>query len=116
MALLMGTYYGFFLPQVINIRLEYDFLLKVYISQSLYVIYFLNAIFNPIIYAWFSPDFNSAFREILGLKPKNKNQGQSVTLSSYVKSSGRIKGKQNENTNTKMEENLNENLGVNPST
>ena len=87
MALLMGTYYGFFLPQIINMHIEYDLLLKIYISQSLYVIYFLNALANPVIYAWVSPDFNRAFREILRLKSKNNKMLRKgcETISTYLK-------------------------------
>ena len=86
LALLMGSYYGFFLPQMINIQIEYDFLLKTYISHSLYVIYFLNALANPIIYAWMSPEFNMAFREILGFKSQNKVNIRNGRVLAYIKS------------------------------
>ena len=104
MALLMGTYYGFFLPQIINMNIEYDLLLKIYISTSLYVIYFLNALANPIIYAWFSPDFNRAFREILRLKPKNNKllRNECGTVSTYLKPCSNITGQQKENTSAEQ--------------
>ena len=104
-ALLMGTYYGFFLPQIINMQIEYDLLLKIYISQSLYVIYFLNALANPIIYAWFSPDFNRAFREILRLKPKNNKMLRNgcETMSTYLKPCGNITGQPKDSTVTEQQ-------------
>ena len=104
MALLMGTYYGFFLPQIINMQFEYDLLLKIYISHSLYVIYFLNALANPIIYAWFSPDFNRAFRELLRLKPKNNKMLRNgcETMSTYLKPSGNIAGQQKDSTSAEQ--------------
>ena len=104
MTLLMGTYYGFFLPQIINMNIEYDLLLKIYISQSLHVIYFLNALTNPLIYAWFSPDFNRAFREILRLNPKNNKllRNECGTVSTYLKPCSNMKGQQKENTSPKQ--------------
>ena len=47
-ALLMGTYYSFYLPQIINVQINYEFLLKAYISTVLYVSYFLYMVVNPI--------------------------------------------------------------------
>ena len=67
MAILMGTYYGFFLPQIINYYIQYDTTIKQYTSAILYLIFFLNPIVNPLIYAWMSPDFNKAFKAILNL-------------------------------------------------
>ena len=72
MAILMGTYYGFFLPEVINTYLDYDQITKKYVSTILFVMFFLNAIANPLIYAWMSPDFNRAFRNLLRMKAKTK--------------------------------------------
>ena len=71
MAILMGTYYGFFLPQIINTYLDYDQITKEYISIIFFLLFFLNAIVNALIYAWMSPDFNRAFRNLLRIKAKN---------------------------------------------
>ena len=65
MTILMGTYYGFFLPTIVNSFLQYDVTVKDYVSPFLVVIFFLNAIVNPVIYAWMNKDFNEAFKKIL---------------------------------------------------
>ena len=64
----MGTYYGLFLPEIINNYINYDPFIKLYVGIFLRRFFFLNAIINPIIYAWMCPDFNLAFRTILRLK------------------------------------------------
>ena len=113
-ALLMGTYYSFYLPQIINLQINYDFLLKGYISTVLCICYFLNPVVNPIIYAWFSPDFNSAFREILKIKVGNRNNICTVTGSTNVQSK-RIRKTEKETVDDD-EQTETENLGANPAT
>ena len=85
MAILMGTYYGFFLPQIINTYMDYDPLAKIYSSSLLFVFFFMNAIINPLVYGWMSPDFNLAFRSILGLKIDDKKFSRTSTGSVYIK-------------------------------
>ena len=79
MAILMGTYYGFFLPQVINENIEYDPTIKLYFSQILYMMFFWNAIVNPVVYAWMSRDFRAAFRAILRLRSPEKRRTESIS-------------------------------------
>ena len=85
MAILMGTYYGFFLPQIINTYIDYDPVTKIYSSNLLFVFFFMNAIINPLVYGWMSPDFNLAFRSILGLKIDDKKFARTSTGSVYIK-------------------------------
>ena len=78
----MGTHYGFFVPHIVNLYMDYDPFIKLYVTNFLVTIFFFNAIINPIIYGWMSPDFNHAFRRILGLKSPNKKVSRTAT--SYV--------------------------------
>ena len=78
MAILMGTYYGFFLPQIISTYLEYDQITKEYISIIFFLLFFLNAIVNPVIYTWMSPDFNRAFRNLLHIKAKTETETEGI--------------------------------------
>ena len=70
MTILMGIYYGFFLPTIVNSFLQYDVTVKDYVSPFLVVIFFLNAIVNPVIYAWMNKDFNEAFKKILRIRTR----------------------------------------------
>ena len=76
MAILMGTYYGLYLPRLISINIPYDPLIKTHIDTILTTILFLNALINAIIYAWMSPDFNLAFRTILRFKCNDGNSSR----------------------------------------
>ena len=64
----MGTYYGFFGPGFINYLIDYDPNIKRYIILIFESIFYLNALLNPVIYAWMNKDFNQAFRKILRIK------------------------------------------------
>ena len=89
MAILMGTYYGFFLPNTINHYIEYDAFLKTYISRVCFLIFFLNAIVNPMIYGWMNNEFKTAFKTILGLKvTKTPVRGESMSRMSIRTISG----------------------------
>ena len=89
----MGTYYGFFLPQIINFYVEYNFIIKQYTSASLYLIFFLNPIVNPIIYAWMSPDFKTAFKTILRLnKSECRKPNTTMTNLTNVRTTGASAG------------------------
>ena len=68
MAIIMGTYYGFFGPGFINYLIDYDLNIKRYLILIFESIFYLNALLNPIIYAWMNKDFNQAFRKILRIK------------------------------------------------
>ena len=92
MAILMGTYYGFFLPQIINTYIEYDPITKEYSSSLLYIIFFLNAVINSIVYGWMSPDFNLAFRTILRIKIDDQKFSRSATGSVYIRQQS-VKGR-----------------------
>ena len=85
MAILMGTYYGFFVPQTVNTYIDYDPLAKIYVDKFLYVIFYLNALINPIVYGWMSPDFNLAYRSMLGLKIDDKKFSRTATGSVYIR-------------------------------
>ena len=74
----MGTYYGFFLPTIVNSFLQYDVTVKDYVSPFLVVIFFLNAIVNPVIYAWMNKDFNEAFKKILRIR--TRTQGSDIAV------------------------------------
>ena len=64
----MGTYYGFFGPGFINYLIDYDPNIKRYLILIFESVFYLNALLNPIIYAWMNKDFNQAFRKILRIK------------------------------------------------
>ena len=68
MGAIIGTYYGFFLPQIINQLITYDATVQAYVTLFLVAIFYCNALANPIIYAWMNPDFNFAYRKILHMK------------------------------------------------
>ena len=50
MTILMGTYYGLFLPEIINNYINYDTLIKLDVESFLLRLFYLNTIINPIIY------------------------------------------------------------------
>ena len=79
MMILMGTYYAFFLPLVINSNIMYDPLLKLYVQKFLVIIFYFNAMVNPSIYGWMSPDFNLAFRTILRIKCSDRNSSRAAS-------------------------------------
>ena len=64
----MGTYYGFFLPTILNAFLQYDVKVKILATPFIDVTFYFNAIMNPIIYAWMNNDFNDAFRKLLHMR------------------------------------------------
>ena len=74
----MGTYYGFFLPTIVNSFLQYDVTVKAYISPFLVAIFFLNAIVNPVIYAWMNKDLNEAFKKILRIRTRTPDSDVAV--------------------------------------
>ena len=68
----MGTYYGFYLPAFVEFIVDYDQNIKRYFSHILGVIFYFNALLNPVIYAWMNKDFRNAFGKILRIKsPSN---------------------------------------------
>ena len=68
MGAIIGTYYGFFLPEIINQLITYDATIQAYVTLFLVAIFYCNALGNPIIYAWMNPDFNFAYRKILHME------------------------------------------------
>ena len=73
MAILMGTYYGFFFPAILNYHISYNPTVKIYVTFLVDALFYFNAIVNPIIYAWMNKDFNEAFRKILHMKSRTLN-------------------------------------------
>ena len=73
MAILMGTYYGFFSPAILNYHISYNPTVKIYVTFLVDALFYINAIVNPIIYAWMNKDFNEAFRKILHMKSRTLN-------------------------------------------
>ena len=72
MAIIMEIYYGFYLPALLDYFFNYDPNIKRYLQQIFEVVFYFNAIANPIIYAWMNKEFNIAFRKILRIKsPSN---------------------------------------------
>ena len=78
MVIIMGTYYGFFGPGFINYLIDYDPNIKRYLILIFESIFYLNALLNPIIYAWMNKDFNQAFRKILRIKSTANGNSQFV--------------------------------------
>ena len=78
MAIIMGSYYGFYLPAFLNFLLNNDPNIKPYLEQISGTIFYFNAIANPIIYAWMNKHFNVAFRKILQIKSSTNTDAQFV--------------------------------------
>ena len=94
MAIIIGTYYGFFLPSIVDSFVDYDENIKRYMFHIFNAIFYFNAILNPAIYAWVNTDFRNAFKKILRLKSKPNVTGSvatttNVTLSTWVAQSQR---------------------------
>ena len=64
----MGTYYGFYIPAFVEFIVDYDQNIKRYLSDILGVIFYFNALLNPVIYAWMNKDFRNVFGKILRIK------------------------------------------------
>ena len=71
MAIIIGTYYGFYIPAFLDYLLNHDPIIKPYLEQIFGTIFYFNAIANPIIYAWMNMDFNTAFRKILRIESQS---------------------------------------------
>ncbi len=66
----MGTYYLFFLPSLIEVHFQYDGDIQFYVKRSFLLIFFCNALVNPLTYAGMSRDFNACFRKLLHMQQK----------------------------------------------
>ena len=75
MAILIGTYYGFFLPAVVDEFVSYNERIQSYTGPLLIIVFQMNAIVNPFIYAWMNKDFNDAFRKILRMRVRDPITG-----------------------------------------
>ncbi len=53
-------------------------MVKKYVNSILYMIFFSNAIINPLVYGWMSPDYNYAFKQLLRLGEKEKARALSM--------------------------------------
>ena len=73
-------------PKTINYRIQYNPSTKAYLTIIFNLTFYLNAISNPVIYAWMNREFNEAFRKTLGLKEgmaqHNASIRQEVTIQS----------------------------------
>ena len=83
MVIIMGTYYGFYLPAFVEFILDYDQNIKRYIAHIVEAIFYFNAVLNPVIYAWMNKDFRNAFGKILRIKSFSNDAGTRTTLSTY---------------------------------
>ena len=72
MALVIVIYYVLYLPALIESSIQYDVTVKFYVSKVVLVLFFTNALINPIIYSRQSIEFNAAYRKILKIKKKVK--------------------------------------------
>ena len=68
MAIIIGTYYGFFGPAIVMYLVDYDHNVKRYVLLFVNAFFYLNAVLNPIIYAWMNRDFGNALRKILRMQ------------------------------------------------
>ncbi len=66
--------------------ISYDPSIKDCVGSVLYVIFFSNAIINPLVYGWMSKDFNMAYRKLLHLQKKSDLVDRSIskTASTFV--------------------------------
>ena len=71
MAIIIGTYYGFYLSALLDFLLDHDPDIKPYLGQIFETVFYFNAIANPIIFALMNKDFNIAFRKILRIKSQS---------------------------------------------
>ena len=81
MAILMGTYYGFYLPSIVDQYVAYKESIKVYVYPFFIIVFQMNAIVNPFIYAWMNKDFNDAFRKMLRIKSRAHNYPDIAAIS-----------------------------------
>ena len=88
MAIIIGTYYALYLPSIVNYLVDYDRNVERYVFHIITLLYYFNAVLNPVIYAWMNRDFRDAFRKILKLMNKSKscsgsniNTGTSISFS-----------------------------------
>ena len=77
----MGTYYGFFLSPFLDFIVDYDPNIKRYLTHIVGVVFYFNALLNPVIYAWMNKDFRNAFRKILRIKSTANDAGIGTSLS-----------------------------------
>ena len=73
MAIIIGTYYALYLPSIVNYLVDYDRNVERYVFHIITLLYYFNAVLNPVIYAWMNRDFRNAFKKILRLKNKSKS-------------------------------------------
>ncbi len=90
MAVVMGTYYGFFIPLMLNYQIPKPPLVNIFVEKALYILFFLNGTVNPIVYGWLSPDFNKAFRSLLGLNSHRAPEQRSDTVTSTLESLSQV--------------------------
>ena len=83
MAIIIGMYYGFYVPSVIDYLVDYDQNVKRYMFHVFNAIFYFNAIINPAIYAWVNKDFRNAFGKILPIK-RTTDVNRSVAMGTSV--------------------------------
>ena len=83
MAIIMGCYYGFYLPQIIFEYIDVPDQYGFYISRGLIdILFFGNSLVNPFIYAWHQKDFNKAFKTLLYVKQSQRRTGSNLSKNS----------------------------------
>ena len=82
--LIVGTYFLFYLPGLIDSFLDYSCQYKVYISNVTLFIFFMKPVINPIIYAAQSRDFNWAYRKLFGLSLTQDGREDSTQVTRTV--------------------------------
>ena len=83
MAIIMGTYYGFYLPAFVDFLLDYDQNIKGYLNRIFWAMFYFNALLNPIIYAWMNRDYRNAFRKILRIKSAANSTATGTDFSTH---------------------------------
>ena len=84
MAIITGTYYGLYLPSIVNYLVNYDLRVKRYLFLFINALFYCNAILNPIMYAWMNKDFRNAFRKILRIRSPPDDNNSVVTGTSFA--------------------------------
>ena len=84
MGIVFLTYYGLYLPSGVDSLLTYDLAIKHYVYRITNMLFFANALLNPLIYSGQSKDFNLAFRKTLGINRKHSEQLQQTNTLSHA--------------------------------
>ena len=69
-VLVLGSYFGFYLPAVLVIALQFMAGASYFeiVSYFSWLLFYCNNFINPLIYVWYSKDFRMAFHKLLFCK------------------------------------------------